>query len=249
MEEIRFISAHGALGAGVDAASLAEALCVGPAFIACDAGTTDAGPFYLGSGQSAFPAEAVRSDLAKIIDAARVAGCPAIVGSVGTAGTDQQVAATLALIEGIAEDRGETLRVAAIYTEVNPAYLVETLGQGRIDALDPAPAISPESIWRSQHIVAMIGVEPLQEALAHEVDVVVAGRCSDAALFAALPIAGVPRGPRLARGEDPRVRSHGHGQPRPWRHGRHHRPQRCDDPGDRTGRGRYPGQHRRPQPL
>ena len=195
MEEIRFISAHGALGAGVDAASLAEALWVGPAFIACDAGTTDAGPFYLGSGQSAFPAEAIRSDLAKIIDAARLAGCPAIIGSAGTAGTDEQVAATLALIQGIAEDRGEVLRVAAIYTELDPAYLIETLGQGRIDALDPAPAISPESIRRSQHIVAMIGVEPLQEALTHEVDVVVAGRCSDAALFAALPIAqGFPEG-------------------------------------------------------
>jgi hypothetical protein len=189
MEEIRMIAAHGALGAGVDADSLDAALDLGPQFIACDAGTTDAGPFYLGSGQAAFPAEAVRRDLVTMIAAGRRAGVPVIVGSVGTAGADAQVAATLDLVADNAAERGEILRVAAIYTEQDLEYLVGMLAAGRITALEPAPEITPESIRRSAHVVAMIGVEPLQAALAEEVDVVVAGRCSDAALFAALPIA------------------------------------------------------------
>ena len=41
MEEIRFISATGALGAGVDDGSLEEAMTHEPHFIAADAGTTD----------------------------------------------------------------------------------------------------------------------------------------------------------------------------------------------------------------
>ena len=192
---MRFIAAHGALGAGIHVASFDEALQFQPQFIACDAGTTDAGPYCLGSGQSAFPAEAVRSDLAIMIDAARRLGVPAIVGSVGTAGTDGHVDATLEILADIAAARGRPLRVAAIYTEQQPEYLARMFNEGRIAALDPAPSIDADTFKRSEHIVAMIGVEPLQAALAQQPDIVVAGRCSDAALFAAIPIAaGFPAG-------------------------------------------------------
>jgi hypothetical protein len=195
LEDIRFVAAHGALGAGIDVASLDEALKFQPHFIACDAGTTDAGPYYLGSGQSAFPAEAVRRDLTIMIDAAHRLRIPAIVGSVGTAGTDSQVDATVNILEDIAAARGHSLRVAAIYTEQQPEYLTRMLNEGRIVALDPAPLITVDTFSRSEHVVAMIGVEPLQAALAHHPEIVVAGRCSDAALFAAMPIAkGFPAG-------------------------------------------------------
>jgi hypothetical protein len=195
VEEIRFVAAHGALGAGIDAASLDEALQLEPSFIACDAGTTDAGPYYLGSGQSAFPAEAVRSDLAIMIDAAQRLRIPAIVGSVGTAGTDGHVDAAVAIVADIAAERGHPLRIAAIYTEQQPEYHTRMLDEGRIAPLDPAPPITADTFTGSEHVVAMIGVEPLQAALAERPDVVVAGRCSDAALFAAMPIAeGFPPG-------------------------------------------------------
>jgi Acyclic terpene utilisation family protein AtuA len=192
---MRFVAAHGALGAGIHVPSLDEALQLRPHFIASDAGTTDAGPYCLGSGQSAFPAEAVRNDLAIMIDAARRVGVPAIVGSVGTAGTDGHVDATVDILADIAAERGHPIRVAAIYTEQQPDYLVRMFNEGRIAALDPAPSITPETFKRSEHIVAMIGVEPLQAALDHQPDIVVAGRCSDAALYAAMPIAaGFPPG-------------------------------------------------------
>jgi hypothetical protein len=48
----------------------------------------------------------------------------------------------------------------------------------------------------------MLGVEPLQEALEAEPDFVIAGRCSDAALFAALPLMeGMPAGPAWHAGK------------------------------------------------
>jgi hypothetical protein len=42
---------------GVDGEALNKALDMRPHFIASDAGTTDAGPFALGSGTAAFPRE------------------------------------------------------------------------------------------------------------------------------------------------------------------------------------------------
>ena len=84
-DEIRYIAGT-LVGAGIDKDSLAEALNYNPHFIACDAGTTDAGPFSLGSGQPAFAREAVKRDLAVFLDAGRRAGIPVLIGSAGTAG-------------------------------------------------------------------------------------------------------------------------------------------------------------------
>src|SRR2546421_443897 len=85
VDEIRYIAAS-LVGAGIDRDALNEALQSNPHFIACDAGTTDAGPFSLGSGHPAFAREAVKGDLALLLDAGRRAGCPVYVGSGGVAG-------------------------------------------------------------------------------------------------------------------------------------------------------------------
>jgi hypothetical protein len=72
---------------------------------------------------------------------------------------------------------------------------VRLFGEGRVRALDPAPAIDEQVFSRSAHIVGMMGVEPLQAALAEGAEFVLAGRCSDPALYAALPIMkGLPEG-------------------------------------------------------
>src|ERR1700676_17079 len=63
LQQIRFISPIGSVGGGISGADLDEALAQAPHFIACDAGTTDSGPFALGMGMPAFPREAVKRDL------------------------------------------------------------------------------------------------------------------------------------------------------------------------------------------
>ena len=67
VNEIRYIAGT-LVGAGVDTDSLDEALKEQPHFLACDAGTTDAGPFSLGSGQPAFARAAVKRDLAAFLE-------------------------------------------------------------------------------------------------------------------------------------------------------------------------------------
>jgi hypothetical protein len=188
MEEIRFVAATGAIGAGIPAESLAAAMALRPHFIASDAGTTDAGPFSLGSGQPAFAREAVKADLALMIRAGREAEIPVIVGSVGTAGSDAQVDWALDIVREIVAEHGLLLRTAVIKSEQDIDYLISMLAEGRVVALNPAPPLDADAIRRTVRVVGMMGVEPLQEALAMGADLILAGRASDSALFAAIPI-------------------------------------------------------------
>jgi hypothetical protein len=80
------------------------------------------------------------------------------------------------------------LRTAVIYAEQDKAYLKRLLQQNRILPLDPASPISDSIIDSSSRIVGMMGVEPLQQAILQGADFVLAGRCSDSALFAAIPL-------------------------------------------------------------
>src|SRR6202163_617244 len=100
-QQIRFMSPVGSVGGGLSSADLEEALAQAPHFIACDAGTTDAGPFSLGMGIPAFPREAVKRDLSLMLRAGRKANIPVIVGSAGTAGGDVHVDGVLEIVRKI----------------------------------------------------------------------------------------------------------------------------------------------------
>src|ERR1700716_606286 len=123
MQEMRYIAATGALGAGVDRDSLFAALDEDPRFIAADAGTTDAGAFALGAGETAFSRAAVKQDLSLMLQAGLRAQVPVIVGSAGTAGADVQVDWVLEIVEEIAGELGEQLRGFAIYAQQSDAAL------------------------------------------------------------------------------------------------------------------------------
>jgi len=195
MEEIRFVAATGAVGAGVDRESLAAALERRPHFIAADAGTTDAGPAALGSGVPAFAKDAVKRDLAEMLRAGREGGIPVIVGSAGTAGADVHVDWTLDIVREICAEDDLSLKVVVVRSQQDPEYLLEMLAAGRILPLSPAPVMNEATIRRSVRVVGMMGVESIQRALATSPDLVLAGRASDSALYAAMPIAlGFPEG-------------------------------------------------------
>jgi hypothetical protein len=190
-----YVAATGALGSGVDRASLWAALEQEPAFIAADAGTTDAGAFALGAGETAFSRAAVKLDLAAMLEAGITAGIPVIVGSAGTAGADLHVDWVLEIAAEVADELEEQVHAFAIYSEQSIEALELQLRAGRIGALRHAPELKPQDILRCERVVAMMGVEPLQDALGHGAQLIVAGRCSDAALFAALPLTrGFPAG-------------------------------------------------------
>ena len=79
-------SPMGMLGYGFPERSLRHAMTYAPDVIAVDAGSTDPGPYYLGTGTSFTSRAMVRRDLALLLDAARTADIPLIIGSAGGAG-------------------------------------------------------------------------------------------------------------------------------------------------------------------
>lgn len=195
MDEIRILSPTGVCGSGFLESSFESALAQRPHFIGCDAGSTDPGPEYLGSGRTAFPKDAIRRDLRLMLCGARRLGIPLLIGSAGTGGNDVQLRFMHELVRDIAAAEGLDFRLALIHAEQDKAYLKRRLREARIKPLSPAPHFDESTIDRSEHIVGMMGAEPFQRALEAGADVVVAGRASDTAIFAALPLLrGFPEG-------------------------------------------------------
>ncbi|HXF65266.1 MAG TPA: acyclic terpene utilization AtuA family protein [Burkholderiales bacterium] len=188
MGEIRILSATGILGSGFREDSLRRAMALGPDFIGADAGSTDPGPYYLGSGESQFSDSACKRDLRLMLLAGRTAGIPVIVGSAGTGGTDVQLARLAGIAREIAREEKLSFRLALIHSEQDRDYLKRRLREGRIKPLANAPALDERVIERSSHIVGMCGIEPYIEALRNGAQVILAGRSSDTSIFAALPV-------------------------------------------------------------
>lgn len=188
MNEMRILSPTGVAGSGFLESSFETALSLRPHFIGCDAGSTDPGPSHLGSGEPAFPADAVRRDLAIMLRGARRLKIPLLIGSAGTAGGDLHLDWMVKLVREVAARHKLKFRLAVIHAEQKKSYLKKRLAQGRIKPLDPAPEFNARVIDRSACIVGMMGTEPYLRALDAGADVVIAGRSSDTAIFAGLPI-------------------------------------------------------------
>ncbi|HEV7441696.1 MAG TPA: acyclic terpene utilization AtuA family protein [Steroidobacteraceae bacterium] len=185
--EIRVLAATGVLGAGFKVESLNRGISLAPTFIACDGGSTDSGPAYLGSGKPKLSREACARDLRLLLKARDALRVPLIIGSCATSGRDMGVDWMVQLAREIAGEEQLHFKAALIKSDQSTAYLKRRLAEGRVRPLFPAPPIS-EQVIESSHIVGMMGTEPIQAALAAGADVVLAGRASDSALYAAIPL-------------------------------------------------------------
>src|ERR1700730_8625346 len=185
--EIRVLAATGVLGAGFKVESLNRGIALAPTFIACDGGSTDSGPAYLGSGKPKLSREACARDLRLLLKARDTLKVPLIIGSCATSGRDVGVDWMAQLAREIAGEERLHFKAALIRSDQSTAYLKRRLAEGRVRPLFPAPPIS-EQVIESSHIVGMMGTEPIQAALAAGADVVLAGRASDSALYAAIPL-------------------------------------------------------------
>lgn len=188
MSEIRILSATGMLGSGFREETLKRAMALRPDFIGADSGSTDPGPYYLGSSDTHFSDSAYKRDLRLMLIAARAAKIPAIVGSACTAGNDDQVARLVGIARDIAREDKLNFKLAVIRSEQNKEYLKKKLREGRIKPLANAPHLDESVIDRSVHIVGMCGIEPYIEALQQGAEVIIAGRSSDTSIFAAMPV-------------------------------------------------------------
>ena len=199
---VRVLVPVGMLGAGFPDETVARGVELGADVIAVDAGSTDSGPYYLGASQPKTARAAVLHDMRSILKHARRAGIPVIVGSCGTSGTDGGVDGLFEICTQIASEEGLSLDVARIYSEQAPAVLHAKVAAARTVALAPSEPLSHDTIDSCERIVGLMGHEPIAEALAAGANVVLAGRCTDTGLIAAVPLMrGLPMGPTWHAGK------------------------------------------------
>jgi hypothetical protein len=181
------LSATGMLGSGFREESIQGAIERGVRMIGCDAGTTDFGPHLLATGKSQFSRAAVKRDTGVILSRAVAARIPLVIGSAGGAGGDLNLAWMQDIVLEIAREKGLHFKLAVIHSEQSKDTVRGLMRAGRVKALTPTADLTDDNIDQSLHIVAMMGAEPIQEAL-ERADVVLAGRSSDAAIYSALPL-------------------------------------------------------------
>lgn len=185
----RVLIPAGALGLSYDRAALARGVAARPDIIAIDGGSTDSGPSYLGRGVSKYARASVKTEWADLMEARAQANCPLIIGTAGTCGADSAVDWMVDITREIAADHARPLRVAVLKSGQDPASLARAWDQGRITPLANAPAIDADTFAACSNIVALAGAEQIQAALATGADIIIAGRATDTALIAALPLA------------------------------------------------------------
>jgi len=185
--ELRYVAACGMLGTGFRAKSLRAGVARKPDFIGCDAGSNDGGPYLLGTG--GITSRARERDYQLALEGAMTLGVPLVIGSCGGSGLDHSVDEMGEWTDRIAKAAGKKVRVAKIYAEPDREVLKAKFRAGKVTPLFGARPIEESTFDSSTHVTAMMGAEALQAAMSEGADVVLAGRCSDSAIFAAMPLA------------------------------------------------------------
>jgi hypothetical protein len=192
---LRLLGASGQLGYGIPTAALEAGLARAPDLIGCDMGSIDIGPHYLGSGRMATSPEATRRDLRKVILAARRLDIPLVIGSAGSAGAAPHLTQTLEMVRDIARQEGLHFRLGVLRGDIDKQIVKEAVAARSVVGIDHMPDLTDQETDAATHIVGQMGMEAVQRALEADVDVVIAGRSCDTAIFSSLPaMLGFPIG-------------------------------------------------------
>jgi len=202
LQEVKVLSPTAILGYGFPDASFQRGLSMQPDAIAVDAGSTDPGPHYLGSGKSFTDRLAVKRDLLRMIEAALAQRIPLLIGSAGGAGAKPHLDWCAEIIAECLTELGQTAQVAIIAADQDVGDILHALHEQRISPLGPVFPLTEAHITESTHVVAQMGTEPILQALDAGAEIILAGRCYDPAVFAAVPIrAGLPESLALHMGK------------------------------------------------
>lgn len=201
-DAVRMLSASGLLGYGFPETSLRLGLARGLDLVGVDGGSSDPGPHYLGSGRCVNSRLAMKRDLSLLLEAAIAHRIPMMIGTCGGAGGDPHLAVCVELAREIARERDLHFKLAIIHSEQDRNWLKARARVGKTRPLGNAPALSDELIDRSTRIVGMMGPEPYLAALEAGAQVILAGRSTDPAPWAALAMHhGMPPAPSWYAGK------------------------------------------------
>lgn len=185
---IRVLTPTCTLGYGFADDAFERAMSMQPDVIAVDAGSTDPGPHYLGSGEALVSEISIRRELTQMILAGRKAAIPVIVGSAGGAGTRTHVDEVVRIVREIVAEHALSVRLAWIYADIPTSVVADSIDCGEVRDFEAGWELSADEARSSDAIVAQMGHEPIVDALEHGADVIIAGRACDDSVIAAFPI-------------------------------------------------------------
>jgi hypothetical protein len=195
---LRIVCPNGHLGfAPIKTGSFEIGAGCEPDLICADSGSCDIGPGPLGADISSSPLAWQTHDLEHMLLASRRLGVPMIIGSAGDTGTNSRVDLFVQIIEDLAHKHAlPQFRVGWFHSEVPRHVLQQHMAAGEeIAGLDDRPALDAATLAATDRIVAVAGVHPYIALLEAGADVIIGGRSSDCAIFAAPAIrAGFPQG-------------------------------------------------------
>jgi hypothetical protein len=184
-KEIRLLSTSAILGYGFPEASLQAGLARKPDVIGVDGGSVDPGPHYLGIGKPFCSPIAIRRDLRLMLRAALEHKIPLVIGTCGGAGGEPHLQLVASMAREIAREDNLHFKLALIHAEQEKESVKRRVADGRVRPLAHQSPLSDDTIDRSTRIVGMMGAEPFIEALDAGAQVILAGRSSDPAPWAA----------------------------------------------------------------
>ncbi len=190
-DTLRIISPNGHLGfAPTKEESFWLGAATKPDYYCCDSGSDDIGPVPLGADKCASHPEHQKHDLELMLIAAREQNVPMIIGSAGDTGTNSRVDMYVGFIKEIAKKHNmKPFKLAYFYSEVPTSEIRTRMENGQvIEGLDGRTNLTMEELDGTDRIVAVAGVHPFVKALEMGADVIIGGRSSDAAVFAAAAI-------------------------------------------------------------
>ena len=196
---MKIVSLNGLLGYGYSEQALEAAFAEKVDYVGVDAGSTDPGPYYLGSGLSFTDRGAVKRDLSLALPKILAQKAPFIIGSAGGAGSNVHVGWLLEIIREIATEQKLSFRIGIIYSDVSREYVIQKLDSGKISNMSETFPLYRGAVEKSTRIVSQIGVAPIIKLLEQKVDIIVCGRACDTAIYAA---------PCIYEGYDPGLAFH-----------------------------------------
>jgi hypothetical protein len=185
---LRILCPNGHLGfAPTKLGSFNLGLTAEPDMVACDSGSCDCGPVPLGSDGTASPLAWQRHDIEAMLVGARRLNVPMMIGSAGDTGTNSRVDRYVGIVKELAaEHKIPRFKLGYFYSEISKDTVRRKIEAGdAVRGLDARPDLTLAELDATDHIVAVAGVHPFIKLLDMGADVVIGGRSSDCAIFAA----------------------------------------------------------------
>ena len=196
---MKIVALNGLLGYGYSEEALEIAFSEKVDYLGVDAGSTDPGPYYLGSGKSFTDRGAVKRDLELALPKALAQKAPFIIGTAGGAGSSRHVQWLKEILLEIAREKNLQFKLGTVFSDVSREYVLEKLDAGKIVNMSPKVELCREAVEQSTAIVSQIGIAPIIELLKKQADVILCGRACDTAIYAA---------PCIYNGYDPGLAFH-----------------------------------------